>query len=77
MISKLERKWWFVTTVSVLAVILTTYLMETAGIRYPYNFSQWVLYLLCLAGLQRGLSFATWLLVLFISPSNEALERTK
>lgn len=77
MTSKLERKWWFATPISVLAVFLTAYVMNSAGIPHPYNFSQWVLYLLCLTGLQRGMSFAIWLLVLCFSPSDEALKLTR
>jgi hypothetical protein len=77
MTSRLERKWWFAAPTGALAVIVTVYLLDSAGIRSPYNFAQWTLYFMCFAGLQRGFSFAGWLLVLCLSPSNKALERTR
>lgn len=77
MASRLERKWWFAAPVAVLAVLLTQYVMNAAGIVRPYNFSQWLLYFLCFAGLQRGFSFAGWLLVLCLAPSSEARERAR
>jgi type II secretory pathway component PulF len=75
--SKIERKWWFLLPVSALAAFLTVYFMDTAEINRPYNFAQWVLYVLCFAGLQRGLSFAAWLLVLAVSPSDGVRERMR
>jgi hypothetical protein len=75
--SKLERKWWFAASTYLLAVLTTTYLMNTAGIFPPHNFAQWALYFICIAGLKSGLSFAGWLLVLCLSPSHKVLERTR
>ena len=77
MTSKLERRWWFATPVCALAAILTLNFVESAGIHHPYNFSQWVLYVLCFVGLQRGLSFMGWLLVLVLSPQSDVQKRTR
>lgn len=75
--SRLERTWWFIAPVSALAVILTMYVMRSAGIVYPYNIAQWILYILCSVGLQRGLSFTGWLLALWVAPSSELLKSTR
>lgn len=75
--SKQERKWWFVASTSLLAVLTTTHFMITAGIFPPRNFAQWALYVICFAGLKNGLSLAGWLLVLWLSPSHKVLERTR
>jgi hypothetical protein len=77
MTSKLERKWWFALPVGALAAILTLHFLSSAGITYPFNFSQWILCAMCFTGLQRGLSFIGWFLVLSLSPQSKALERTK
>ncbi len=68
MTSKLDRKWWFFVPVIVLASISTSYFMSAAGLVYPYNFAQWMLYALCFVGLQRGISFAGWLLFVCLLP---------
>jgi len=75
--SKLEKRWWFLLPVSAVAALLTHYLMDSAAITRPYNFSQWALYVLCFASFQRGLSFLAWLVVLVVSPSEKVLARTK
>lgn len=77
MASKLERKWWFALQVGALAAILTLHFVSSAGIAYPFNFSQWVLFFLSFTALQHGLSLVGWLLVFFLSPQSKAVERTK
>jgi hypothetical protein len=75
--SKLEKKWWFQLPVCVMAALLTSYVMDSAGITHPYKFSGWVIYALCFAGVERGLSFALWLVILSVTPSDKVLERTR
>jgi hypothetical protein len=75
--SQLERQWWFIAPVSALAVLLTMYVMRSAGIVHPYNIAQWILYILCAVGLQRGLSLAGWLLALWVAPSSALLKNTR
>lgn len=69
--STLERKWWYVALVCVLATICTRYLLDSAG--FPamgqFGVAQWIVYALCFAALWRGISFVGWLLVLGIAPS--------
>lgn len=77
MSSTLERKWWFAGPAAALAVLLTMFLMRSAGIGQPYGVAQWLLYFICVAGLQRGLSFAGWLLVVGLSPADKVRERTR
>jgi type II secretory pathway component PulF len=77
MTSRLERKWWFAIPVSAIAAVLTLFIVNHAGIRQPYSFSQWVLFVLAFGGLQRGISLVGWLLVLALSPADKVLERTR
>jgi hypothetical protein len=75
--SQLERQWWFIAPVSALAVLLTMYVMRSAGIVHPYNTAQWILYILCSVGLQRGLSFLGWFLVLWVAPSSAIMKNSR
>ena len=75
MTSKLERQWWFSLPVVALSVLLTVWLMDSAGMPHAANFAQSVLYAVCFVGFQRGVSFAGFLLVLCFAPSNALLER--
>lgn len=67
--SKLERKWWFIALVCLLAAILTNFLMQHAGLAMPYNAAQWAVYILVFVGLQRAFSLAGWLLFLWLAPA--------
>lgn len=74
--SKLERKWWFVSIVSVLTVISTIGLLHAAGLPpLRYGAAQWAVWFLCFVGLQRCFSFLGWLAVLTISPKTITAER--
>ena len=69
--STLERKWWYVALVALLATLCNLYLMESAGMPpiRAYGAAQWIVHGLCLGALWRGISFAGWLLVLSVAPS--------
>lgn len=69
--STLERKWWYVALVALLATCCTLYLLESAGMppMGEYGVANWIVYGLCAGALWRGMSFVGWLLVLGISPS--------
>ena len=75
--TKLERKWWFAGPVATLAVIITRYLMDSVGLQHQYGFAQMTIFILCVVGLQRAFSLLGWLVVLFLSPADKALERTR
>ena len=74
--SKLERKWWFVSIVCVLTTLSTIGLLNAAGLPpFRYSAAQWAVWFLCFVGLQRSFSFLGWLAVLAISPRTIAAER--
>lgn len=75
--TRLERKWWFAGPVAMLAVIMTRYLMDSVGIQHQVGFAQMAIFILCVAGLQRAFSLLGWLLVLFLSPADRVIERTR
>jgi hypothetical protein len=75
--TKLERKWWFAGPVATLAVIITQYLMNSVGILHQHGLAQMAIFILCVVGLQRAFSLLGWLLVLFLSPADKAIERTR
>lgn len=75
--TKLERKWWFAGPVATLAVIITQYLMDSVGILHQRGLAQMTIFILCVVGLQRAFSLLGWLLVLFLSPADKAIERTR
>ena len=72
--SKLEKKWWFVATISFLATLFTIALMQSAGV-WPVNgFAQWLVFFMCFAGCWRCLSFLGGLIVVLVSPKSKALD---
>jgi hypothetical protein len=75
--TKLERKWWFAGPVATLAVIVTRYLMDSVGIQHRIGWAELAIFILCVVGLQRTFSVLGWLLVLFLSPADKAIERTR
>ncbi len=75
--SSLERKWWFVVPVTVLAMFVTRYLMDGAGLAHPQNLCQWALFCLCFGALHQIFSLLGWFLVLTLSPADKARERTR
>ena len=69
--SALERKWWFIGIVSFLTIIVTRYLIDSAGfpVRPEYNWAQWAVFILIYAAVWRCLSFSGWLIAVAISPA--------
>jgi len=75
--SKLERKWWFVSIVSVLTMTSTIGVLYAAGLPpFRYSAAQWVVWFFCYVGLHRCFSFLGWMTVLIVSPKTITLERT-
>ena len=69
MSSKLEKKWWFEAGCLVLAVALSSGLLNAAGVAQPFqSLAGGLVWALCFGGLQRALSFSIWLVVLMVAP---------
>lgn len=71
MMSQLEKKWWFILGVSMLATFTTRYLLDAAGIPAPRKFAvaHVAVYLFCFFGIWRAYSFLAWLAALVLAPS--------
>jgi hypothetical protein len=75
--TKLERKWWFVILVSMLATVTALYLTETAGLPRLADMSlvQGIVYFLCFSALWKTYSLAGWLLALCFGAGGAASVR--
>lgn len=69
--SALERKWWFIGIVSFLTILVTRYLIDSAGFpaQREYSWAQWAIFILSYAAVWRSLSFCGWLIAVAISPA--------
>ncbi len=72
--SILDRKWWFIAIVSILTIIVTRYLIDSAGfpLRSEYSWAQWAVFILSYAAVWRCLSFCGWRIAVAISPAYAA-----
>lgn len=70
--SAFERKPWFIGIVSALTIIVTLYLVDSAGFpaaQREYGWAQFAIFFLVYAAVWRCLSFCGWLIALSISPA--------
>ncbi|GGY36608.1 hypothetical protein [Pseudoduganella albidiflava] len=72
--SNLEKKWWFIGTVSFLTALVTLPLLDSAGIFPTSGAAQVVIALICFHTIFRLLSTAARFAFLFAFPSSKLLD---
>lgn len=72
--SNLEKKWWFVGTVSLVTALLTLPLLDSAGIFPITGVAQFVVGIICFHAIFRLLSTAARFAFLFAFPSSKLLD---
>ena len=66
--TNLEKKWWFLIPVTILAGLITWWMLQVNGIESGRHWSFALVFALCVVAIENLFSFLIWTAVVMVSP---------